>query len=180
MYGMIHRGIRQMVVESIGEAEWVAIERQQGIGPAEQISASPYDDAVTVGILGAAADRLGMTLPDLLERYGRYWIRFAERQSFGALLDFTGRDIVSFVRNLDRMHQAVLAALPQARLPTFALLDHAPGTLSVSYRSDRAGLEPFVLGLFRGLLDRFELEGNVWQAHDRSNDSAVFVIEYRD
>lgn len=177
MYGMIHRGIREMVIEARGESEWTAVEQDAGIGPAELISANVYDDAVTVSLLQTVATRRGQTLAELLTEFGRYWIRFAERGSYGAIMDFTGSDLPSFIGNLDRMHQAVVSVMPQARVPSFALVEQAEGQLKVGYISERAGLEPFVTGLLEGLLTRFDLAGEV-QEVARAGNMVEFLVRY--
>lgn len=177
MYGMIHLGIRQMVVESLGQDRWAELEREIGIGPEELISLNVYDDAMTSTILTAAAAKLGQSLPECLQQYGRYWISFAERGSYGSIMTFIGSDIVSFVSNLDRMHQAVLAAMPEARVPSFSVIEHEPGMLRIRYISERDGLEPFVLGLLEGMLERFELRGEVGQVPGLGNASE-FLVTY--
>jgi len=155
MYGMIHRGMRQMVIETAGEEAWRALERELGIGPAELISANVYDDELTVGLLVAVAERLGQSLPECMGAFGRYWVRFAERGSYGAIMDFVGNDFAGFIENLDRMHQAVVVAMPRAQVPSFALVKDDGDGLVVRYRSVRSGLEPFVIGLLEGLAARY-------------------------
>lgn len=178
MYGMIHRGIRAMLVEDLGEQAWAELEQHLRIGPGELVSMAVYEDARTVGILAGAAVRMGLTPEQCLERFGRYWIRFAERGSYGHIMDFTGRDLASFIQNLDRMHQAALAAMPEASVPSFTLVDQAEGSLRVKYHSERSGLEPFVVGLLHGLLDRFGLTGEVQPVPGRGN-AAEFVVTYQ-
>lgn len=177
MYGMIHRGIQQMVIDRLGIEAWQELERKHGFGPADMVSAMVYDDALTMQMLEAAADLLAVDAPACLEEFGRHWIRFAERGSFSAILNFTGRDLPSFVANLDRMHQAVVAAMPKARVPSFNIINQGPGTLLVEYRSTRSGLEPFVKGLLEGLLDRFDLTGDV-AAVRSSSSGAAFLMTY--
>ncbi len=161
MYGMIHRAVRQMVLDDKGEATWAEIERAAGLGPAELISAEVYDDEVTLKLIGATAEILAEPVDELLLAFGRYWISFAERGSFGQVLNFTGTDLISFIGNLDNMHQGVQAVMPEARMPSFKLLDATPGRLLVCYASTRTGLERFVEGLLLGLLDRFGHVGTV-------------------
>jgi hypothetical protein len=177
MYGMIHRGIRQMVIDSLGDEAWQAIESDLGIGPQDIITVMVYDDALTIGILGAAAARLGLSVEECLMSFGRYWIRFAERGSFGAIMDFTGKDLAGFIANLDRMHQAVVAAMPEARVPSFRLVSDEPGNLRVQYWSERAGLETFVVGLLQGLMERFGIDGDVRQVPGTSN-AAEFELQF--
>mgnify|MGYP001765785923 CR=1 FL=1 len=178
MYGMIHRGIRAMLIEERGEAEWDALEREIGIGPAELVSQSVYDDALTLELVAAVARRLELPIEACLDRFGRYWVRFVDRGAYADIMDFTGRDLVSFIQNLDRMHQAVLAAMPEAKVPSFSVVDRQDGALRVKYQSERTGLEPLVVGLLHGLLDRFGLVGAVQPVPSRGN-SAEFVVSYQ-
>lgn len=178
MYGMIHRAIRSMIIEEKGEDVWNDLERRTGFSPAEMISGEVYSDEITLALLAAASDCMKISAEELLIRFGKFWIFFAERGSFSHIMDFTGKDIESFVANLDRMHEGVRAVMPQAVMPSFKVVDTAPGMISVSYSSPRAGLEPFVLGLLHGLLDRFGLDGNVEQG-ERRDDALVYVLRYR-
>lgn len=177
MYGMIHRAVRQMVLDGQGEATWAEIERAAGLGPAEMISAEVYDDEVTLKLIGATSEILAEPVDDLLLAFGRYWISFAERGSFGRILDFTGTDLISFIGNLDNMHKGVQAVMPDARMPTFKLLDATPGRLIVSYASTRTGLERFVEGLLLGLLDRFGHTGSV-SAKPANGHGRQFLLTY--
>lgn len=161
MYGMIHRAIRQMVFEEGGAEAWAAIERERGIGPAELISAAIYPDELTAELVSLAAERLALTVPECLRLLGRCWVRLAASGPYRGIMDFAGRDLASFIANLDRMHVAVVSAMPQARAPQFALVDASDDMLEVSYRSTRQGLEPFVHGLLEGLLDHFGHNGTV-------------------
>lgn len=178
MYGMIHNGMREMVIDRLGEDEWRVIEGMINIGPPEMIGMTVYDDALTFCILGAIAGRLGQSVPECLRGFGRYWVSYAERGSFRSIMQFTGSTIESFIGNLDRMHRAVAAAMPEASLPSFRVIEAQPGRLLVQYQSKRSGLEPFVCGLFEGLLARFELVGEV-RLYTSGNGYAEFEIRHR-
>lgn len=175
MYGMIHRGIREMVLEMRGPEVWNKIEQACKIGPVELISAVVYEDATTLAIVAATAETLGLDVATCLQEFGRYWVRFAERGSYGAMMDFTGQDLRTFIANLDRMHAAVSLSMPHARTPSFSLGGSTESEIRVSYWSDRAGLEPFVVGLLEGLLDRFGESGSVTLVPGTSN-GAEFLI----
>lgn len=175
MYGMIHRGLRDMVIEMRDEDAWGAIERDCGIGPGELISAGVYDDTVTIGIVQATARTLGQDLGECLRAYGRFWIRFAERGSYGAIMDFTGQDLGGFIGNLDRMHSAVSLAMPKARTPSFTLVSDEGNRLIVRYWSERQGLESFVVGLLEGLIARFGRTGKVSQLDSNTNGTEYLI-----
>lgn len=177
MYGMIHRGLRQMVIEQSGEAVWNRIEAKLNTGPEHLISAQTYDDSLTLSMVTITAQEQGQSVPECLVQYGRFWIQFAARGSYGAMMDFTGRDFPTFVENLDRMHHAVRAAMTEAIVPSFKVAERGEGYIRVEYRSDREGLEPFVTGLFEGLLERFGLSGTV-EMPSTGCDASDFLIRY--
>lgn len=176
---MIHRAMRQMIFEQLGQEAWLALEQKIGIGPPELLTTMVYEDALTHEIISEAAARLNLTFDECLTEFGRYWIRYADQGSLSPILKFTGQSLPSFVSNLDRLHLAVGAAMPGTQLPSFALLNSEEGHLSVQYRSDRIGMEKFVCGLFLGLMERFSLIGDVTIV-SRGENSIVFDIQYQD
>ncbi len=179
MYGMIHKGVRAMVIDQLGDEAWQATERKLGIGPTEMITGMVYEDTLTLEIIAEAAARLNLPMEDCLLEFGRYWIKFADQGSFKQFLNFTGQNLESFITNLDRMHLAVATAMPRAQLPSFAVMASSPGRIEVRYRSERTGLEKFVIGLFYGLMDRFGQTGSVALIEQR-DDASIFEILYRD
>lgn len=178
MYGMVHRALRQMVVEREGTIAWHEIELAAGVSATEMVGLVVYDDAVTLNILGAAAERLGTTPSQVLEDFGRYWLHFIDNKAYRAIMDYAGKDMVSLLTNLDRLHAAVLAAMPKARVPSFTVLESYDHGLVVRYQSQRRGLEPLVTGLLLGLLDKFDLEGTV-EAFPATDGSIAFKITHR-
>lgn len=175
MYGMTHRALRQMMIDRLGPSAWAKVERETNTGPADLISLCVYDDSKTIALIAASAARLGLPVDEALRDFGRYWVRFAELSSFGPIMDFTGEDLVTFINNLDRMHRSVVLAMPDARVPSFSLLDETRERLLVRYRSDRTGLEYFVVGLLEGLMDRLNETGTV-EIAGRDGQAIDFAI----
>lgn len=175
MYGMIHRALRQMMIDRLGPSAWAKVELETNTGPADLISLCVYGDSKTIALIAASAARLGLPVDEALRDFGRYWVRFAELSSFGPIMDFTGEDLVTFIDNLDRMHRSVVLAMPDARVPSFSLLDETRERLLVRYRSDRTGLEHFVVGLLEGLMDRLNETGTV-EIAGRDGQAIDFAI----
>jgi hypothetical protein len=128
--------------------------------------------------VATAAAQLQRSAQEFLELFGEYWIGYAARCPYGSLMNFTGHDIASFIGNLDRMHTAVVAVMPQARVPSFAVRDGDSNTIRLRYQSDREGLEPFVTGLLRGLLRRFGLAGEI-ECYGTLDNKTEFQLNYR-
>lgn len=179
MYGMIHRALRQMVNEQLGEEAWKALEKKLNIGPTELLTAMAYDDALTFRIVAEAADRLNLPIDECLFAFGSYWIRYADQGSLSSIMNFTGATLPSFIANLDRLHLAVGAAMPGTRLPAFSTLESTSHFMLVEYRSERTGMEEFVRGLFFGLMEKFHVLGTV-EIVDRSANAVQFAIRYQD
>lgn len=179
MYGMIHRAVRQMINDQLGEEAWQALEKKLEIGPPELLTAMVYEDELTFRIVGEASARLNLSVDECLFAFGQYWIKYAESGSLASIMNFTGATLASFIANLDRLHLAVGAAMPGARLPTFTMVENAPGRLLVEYRSERTGMDPFVSGLFHGLMRKFHTSGSV-SIFSRTDSAIIFEILYQD
>lgn len=174
MYGMIHKVARELGLAALGEASWRDLKAACGLGSEHFISGQYYSDEVTAALLGALAAKMNLSTDALLTRLGRRWIVFAGQSSYGAVMDLAGDDLGAFIRNLDRMHASIKAIMPEAVLPSFEVTKETAAGLTVVYRSERQGLEPFVVGLFEGLLERFGETGSV--AFAGGNGHAVFEI----
>lgn len=177
MYGMVHRAICELLAERHSETEWEAAKSQLSINPDGMISAQVYPDGQTLQLVNEAAGLLGVSAQEFLQQLGHFWITFAERSSYRHILDFTGADLASFIVGLDRMHEAVASAMPEADVPSFSLVECKSGMLIVDYRSNRQGLEGLVIGLFHGLLERFRHHGEVVHV-GRFDGAARFAIRY--
>ena len=161
MYGMIHKAVEAMTCEVAGEDVWNSIREQSGLDDAHFISGQSYSDDLTMALIGAAQAELDIPLEDLLERFGRYWIEFAGKTRYSNFMDMAGDDVETFMDSLDNMHASIRASMPGADMPSFEAQTLADGRLEVIYRSSREGLEPFVVGLLHGVLERFDQKGSV-------------------
>jgi hypothetical protein len=163
LYGLFHRAIREMMAIKLGPPRWAELERKLGLGAADYITARVYDDAQTIGICSACADALDQNFADFLLEFGAFWIQFAASGPYRGVMQSTGATLPEFLTNLDRMHNTVRLAMPEAQTPLFELLENRGDSLLVEYSSPREGLEPLVAGLLEGLLDYFGQQGKVTQ-----------------
>lgn len=177
MYGMIHRAIHDFMSEQLTQSELNSVRDRFHISPEDMVSSVVYSDAMTDALIQSAADAMGIGKAAMLEQLGRFWISFSAKGAYRHILDFTGKDLPSFIQGLDRMHQAVILAMPKADVPSFELIGQCKGELLVNYLSNRQGLEPFVVGLLHGLIARFGHRGTV--EHKTSQvASAQFLVIY--
>lgn len=144
MYGMVNNAIRSFILENHGSDVWADVCANAGIDSGEFAAVLPYDDAVSLEIVGQSATTTGRTMEALLHDIGRYWVGFAGRSSFGPLINFGGGHFEEFLGNLDAMHSKIKASLPQLEPPSFHVETLSDGLVRVSYRSTREGLFSFV------------------------------------
>ena len=156
MYGMVNRGIRDLVLAECGTEAWNGICERIGLSSADFNDSTSYDDAVTYDLVGEVSNELGWTPEDVLIAFGRHWVLFTGREGWGGLFDMAGDDMRTFVEGLDALHARVQASMPRSRMPSFAVSDAGAGVLDVEYRSDRPGLGPMVVGLLGGLAEYFD------------------------
>ena len=161
MYGMIHRAARQMVLNGGDPAVWPHILERAGLEESDFISGQSYPDEVTFTLIGAVAAQLDLSLEETLIRFGRYWVRFADESAFSHLMKMAGQTLTEFCENLDRLHANIDLSLPGVDVPSFLVRSSDETSLRITYVSSRTGLEPFVTGLFEGLLAHFGQSGQV-------------------
>lgn len=164
MYGMIHQAARELAVSHIGEAEWDQFCKVHGIVGAQFIGFEYYDDAITLRLIDLVAARLGLGHEEALIEFGHTWIRFASQSAFGRVLSLAGKDLETFLDNLDRMHASIKSNMPRAEMPSFQLLEVRPDMIRVLYRSSRNGLAPFVAGILSEVALRFGEQVSVTHA----------------
>lgn len=175
MYGMIHRSAMDMVVEGYGQAAWASILESAGLDDAVLIGAQPYPDEITFRLISAVAAKAGLTVEEALRSFGQYWIRAADAGPYANVMNILGGSLLESLENLDRMHASIQIAMPEARLPYFAVLDHDETSIKLAYHSTREGLESFVTGLLEGMLKRFGKTGKVVFSGNEE-DFALFEI----
>jgi hypothetical protein len=181
MYGLVNKAIEDLVTTEHGSEVWDTIRREAEVDIEGFVGMTPYDDAITYRLVAAAGRVLGVPGPELLRAFGRYWIQFTARQGYGQLLDMAGRDLPSFLNQLDAMHGRVGMTYRELRPPGFRCEELDGGDLLLHYWSDRPGLAPMVIGLLEGLGDRFEtpLVATLEARREDGADHDVFRIRYR-
>lgn len=155
MYGLVNRAVEQLVVSHKGEAGWLRVCERAKISSDGFVAMCPYHDDVTFSLVGAASEELGLTMAQVLEAFGEYWILYTAEEGYGELLNAGGDNLRDFLLSLNDMHGRVETIFPQMRLPVFRVVDIAPGDYWLHYESERVGLAPMVTGLVKGLAKRF-------------------------
>lgn len=179
MYGLINKAIEGLVRSRFGDGTWHRIRERVGLPDEPFLSMDQYDDRVTYDLVAAASAELGAPPEAILEQFGLYWIRYTADAGYGELMRSAGRTLPEFLANLDQMHTRVQLSFPHLRPPSFTVRDETPSSLTLHYYSERPGLAPLVIGLLKGLGERFglRLEVEVRRSEgERPHD--VFLVRW--
>lgn len=158
MYGLVNKAIEDLVLRDHGADAWAKIVDQAGFEDAGFISMDSYPDQLTYQLVAAASKELALPAAELLEAFGHFWILYTAREGYGELLNLSGRSFEEFLFNLDNLHTRLGLSMPELRPPSFECEKLDDSNFRLHYRSEREGLTPMVVGLIRGLADKFGLE----------------------
>jgi len=158
MYGLVNSALQDMIVTHFGEDRWLAIREHSGVPEETYLAMRPYDDAITYRLAGAAAELLKTPVDDCMNLFGRHWVAAVATRNFETLMDATGSDTITFLRNVNALHDRITSTFLDFIPPEFHLedIDAAAGRYHVHYHSQRKGLSHFVTGLLHGLAKHFE------------------------
>lgn len=168
MYGLINRALEELVRSTSGDEGWHSVCTRAGVDIDFFEGHAVYDDAITFDLVDAASTELQTTTSDILERFGRYWILYTSAEGWGPVLDDQGSSVLEVLQNLNNMHVRVTTSMPGAIVPTFHVRHCTSDRIDVEYISERDGLAPMVIGLLRGLSERFDEDWHIVQTGHRS------------
>lgn len=169
MYGLVNRGVRDLVIAAHGEEVWQTIADKAGVDASGFDELVNYDDAITYALVDAASETLQQSAEDILFAFGQHWVLYTGSDKWGYLFDLAGNDFVSFLQGLDNLHGRVEIAMQESRIPQFSVNKH-DDHLILEYHSHREGLAPMVLGLLQGLQDKFDEQWSIEHVGYRARD----------
>jgi guanylate cyclase soluble subunit beta len=154
MYGLINNSLKDMIQMQFGEEKWQEVLAASGVPEDSFLSMRRYDDDITYSLAGAASEVLGAPVDACLEMFGQHWVLETASKSYGMLLDAAGRDMIGFLRNMNNLHDRITSTFLDYVPPEFYIEEEGT-TYKIHYISQRLGLNPFVVGLLKGLGTRF-------------------------
>lgn len=144
MLGLINDCAEQLVITKFGLDAWHAIKASAGCTVKdygfEQHGA--YPDSATVDIVVAAAEALSVTVDDVLELFGQFFIEYTISKGYDNLLRCQGSTLRLWLSNLNAMHDHLQSSLPAGNFPVFwceNCPDHE-GSIILHYYSIRGAL----------------------------------------
>ncbi len=181
MYGMVNKAIAEMVCQQFGEAVWKQVKRKAELDVDVFVSMDGYPDDVTHRLIKAASAVLGISTSEVMQAFGEYWVKYTAQEGYGDMLEMSGDTLPEFLENLDNMHARVGVTFPQLKPPSFECSHMSENSLNLHYQSTREGLTPMVIGLVKGLGERFNTEVTISQIQNRENgaDHDEFLVKYK-
>ena len=179
MYGLVNKAIKNLALASGGADCWSAITKVAELDDDHFLSMEAYPDELTVQLVSAASEVLGLTSEEVFRRFGRYWVLYTAAEGYGTMLQQTGSNVREFLANLDMLHSRVSTQLPELRPPSFEVEDGSePNQILLYYYSERAGLTPMVCGLIEGVGEMFSTDLTIKQLKQKEalQDPDVFEI----
>lgn len=156
MYGLINNALQCMIREKFGEEQWQKVFEASGVPADSFLTMRSYDDKITYDLAFAASDVLGAPVAACLEMFGEYWVLETASKSYGSLMDAAGGDLVEFLGNLNALHDRITSTFLNYRPPEFQVKKLSDEKFEIHYHSERVGFVPFVVGLLKGLAQRFD------------------------
>lgn len=180
MYGLVNQGVQDLVLQLGGEELWATIKQRAGVDFETFVGMDVYPDEITVRLVHAVSDTLGITPGEVLRAFGRHWILYTGRKGYGAMFETMGRSLPEFLGNLDAMHARLSLSMPHLEPPSFVCEQTGPNHLRLEYYSHRRGLAPMVVGLIDGLGEVFGLTVRTNQILDADDgaDHDEFTIDF--
>jgi hypothetical protein len=181
MYGMVNKAVEDMVCAMHGEAMWEQVKNLAGVDEDVFISNEAYPDQMTYQLVGAASKLSGTPPAEILEAFGEHWVLKTAPDGYGDLLDAGGKSLAEFLINLPDFHARVSMIFPRLQPPRFQVSHVTGQSLHLHYHTHRTGLQPFVIGLVKGLGQRFRTpvkNVRLIQAVGPEADHDTFLIEW--
>jgi hypothetical protein len=181
MFGLVNKGLEDMVCGQYGEEIWEEIKLKAEVEIEAFISLDAYPDDITYRLVDAASVVMKIPATDILEAFGRYWILFTATEGYGSLMEMAGDNLPEFLQNLDNLHARVGLSFPNLQPPSFLCSDLEAESLKLHYYSERPGLTPMVVGMLKGLGEKFGTEVDVQLTHTKAqgNDHEEVSISHK-
>ncbi len=180
MYGIVNKAIQDLITDKFGAEEWESVKEKSGVDVDFFLSNEPYDDDITYKLAGAASEVLGLTVGQVLNAFGEWWILKTGKEKYGGLMAAGGNNLKEFLVNLPLFHNRIMLMYPKLTPPEFKVSDLEEHSIHVHYHSKREGLQEFVRGLLSGLAKMYNVEANIelLQSRDDGNTHEIFKVSW--
>lgn len=180
MYGIVNKAIQDLITEQFGEEKWEVVKEKSGVDVDYFLSNEPYNDDITYKLAGSASEVLGISVGQVLNAFGEYWVLKTGKEKYGNLMEAGGHNLKEFLVNLPLFHNRIMLMYPKLTPPEFKVSDLTANSIQVHYHSKREGLQEFVRGLLNGLAKMYQTSATVELIQSRDSGSAheIFKVSW--
>ena len=180
MYGIVNQAIEDLIKENFGEEKWDKIKDRSGLDVDFFISNEPYDDSITFKLATAASEELGISVDEVLNAFGEWWILKTGKEKYGGLMEAGGNNLKEFLYNLPIFHNRIMLIYPKLTPPEFKVSNREENSIHIHYYSMREGLLEFVRGLLSGLGKMYNtpVQIELLESREAGNDHEVFKVSW--
>ena len=157
MYGMLFKVLQSCIIERYGEEMWVDVAIEAGIDFARIEEERRYSHLLFFELLRCASRRSGVSVGELMEGVGAYWLPFVLHSCCGESFCTAGLSAAELFRNLDCLRKC-LSIDKESRGCEVGVRSEVLGNGMICLRFTNVHplLAPFVRGLTRRLSEWYE------------------------
>jgi hypothetical protein len=179
MYGLVNQAIKSMVLEHVDEKIWRNICLELKISSDDFESFVQYPDEMTLQLVLKISATLNMPPPVLLEEFGKFFVKYARNSEYQSILEAFGKSPVELIESLDNLHARLGLLFDNLRPPSFWVDRVSEKEILVHYSSQRQmPLEPFVVGLIKGIFHMFNQTCSVEIITGTGKEKALFKVSH--
>lgn len=166
MFGWINDCTEKLVLSKFGVEVWHQVKEKAGcvVGDGCFVRHEYYPDESTVALVVAASEVLGITVDQVLEAFGTYFMEFTRAEGYESLLQCQGNTLQSWLSNMNALHDHLESSLPRGMVkPVFWCEndDDNDYAMILHYYSKRGNLlVPLVIGVVKEVA-RFHFSINI-------------------
>ena len=141
MHGLIGVAVKKLVEIELGEDVWTKVCKTSNFPEKDFVTMDSYEDSLIFEIIANVSKESGLSVNDILLKFGHYWVDFAISEGYGHAYQLGGDDFVGFLKNLNKMHTYVATIFSKLSPPHFQVINDTAEGLDLVYRSQRKGLQ---------------------------------------
>jgi hypothetical protein len=150
MKGVIVLAIKDLITKRYGKEKWEEVLKKAGVEKEPIITVtSNVDDSTVMKVINAICSVLGISLAELGEAFGDYWVNEYSHTLYGVYykIYLNARE---FLLKMDEVHQVTTRHMIGADPPRFEYEWKDDKTLVMKYKSKRRLID-FMVGLIKGV-----------------------------
>lgn len=161
--GWLNDCLEKLVIDKFGVETWHAVKQASGCDVKDNgfLKLENYHDESTVVLVESISELTGLSIEEVYQFFGAYFVYYSMHEGFENLLFCQGRTLKEWMAGINAVHGHLQTAFPnKMAVPEFWCEENADGTLALFYSSSRGSyLVPFAEGLITEVAKlHFELD----------------------